>query len=194
MVGKAEQSEATRRVLLDAARRLFTEHGFAKTSVESVVRAAGVTKGALYHQFTDKRALFEAVFEEVEQDVVARLTAAVADVDDPLETLHVGTRAFLDACLDPAVRRIALVEAPAILGWKRWRELERAYGLGLAVVGLEAAMEADVIRRQPVEPLAHVLFGALVEAGLVLADHTDPDIARREIGQVVAGLIDGFAK
>jgi AcrR family transcriptional regulator len=194
MTSKAEQSAATRRALLAAGRRLFCERGFADSSVEAVVSAAGVTKGALYHQFADKVALFQAVFEEIEGEVVARLIAEVSGVSDPMKVLRRGADAFLDACLDPAVRRIALVEAPAVLGWERWRELEQAYGLGVAKLALQGAMDAGAIRRQPVDPLAHILFGALIEAALVLATAADAAAARREVGRIVAGIIDGFAK
>lgn len=192
MVSKANQSEGTRRALLDAARALFTERGFAGASVEAVVQAAEVTKGALYHHFADKRALFEAVFEEVERAVVERMMSAAGDLDDPLETLYRGADTFLDVCLDPTVRRVALIEAPAVLGWERWRELEQTYGLGLAQTALEAAMEAGVIHRQAVQPLAHVLFGALIEAGLILANTADPEAARHEVGQTINRIIDAL--
>lgn len=194
MTSKAEQSAATRRALLAAARRLFCERGYAGTSVEAVVSAAGVTKGALYHQFVGKVALFQAVFEEIEGEVVARLLAEVAGLSDPVKVLRRGADAFLDACLDPAVRRIALVEAPAVLGWERWRDLEQTYGLGVAKLALQGAMDAGAIRRQPVDLLAHILFGALIEAALVLATAADAATARREVGRIVAGIIDGFAK
>lgn len=192
MVGKAEQSEATRRALIAAARMLFAAQGFADTSVDEITAAAGVTKGALYHQFRDKAALFEAVFENVETDVVEGLLAEVSGLSDPLRILRRGFDAFLDLCLDPAVQRIALIDAPAVLGWQRWRELEQAYGLGIAKLALQGAMDAGVIKRQAVDPLAHVLFGALIEAGLLLANSPDPAVTRKEVGRPVQGLVDAL--
>lgn len=190
---KAEQAEATRAALLSTARRLFAARGFAGTSTEALVAEAGVTRGALYYHYADKRALFEAVFEHLEQELVAELLAKLADVaDDPLALLRGGAEAFLDACLDPAVQRIALLEAPTVLGWDRWREIEQAYGLGVARAALQAAMDAGAVRAQPVEPLAHVLFGGLVESALYMAAAADKRKARAEVGRAIATLIDGI--
>jgi AcrR family transcriptional regulator len=192
MSSKAEQSKTTRRALLDAARQLFTQQGYVHTSVDAVAGAAGVTKGALYHQFRDKKSLFQAVFEEIEGEVVERLVAEASSLDDPIEMLRRGAQAFLDACLEPSVRRIALVEAPAVLGWERWREIEQAYGLGVAKLALTAAIDRGLLPRQAVEPLALILFGALIEAALALASADNTASARRDIGRAVTALIDGL--
>jgi AcrR family transcriptional regulator len=190
---KAEQAEATRAALLGTARSLFAARGFASTSTEELVAAAGVTRGALYYHYTDKRALFEAVFEDLERELVEALLAKLSAVaDDPLALLHGGVEAFLDACLDPAIQRIALLEAPAVLGWERYREIEQTYGLGVARAALQSAMDAGVVTKQPVEPLAHVLFGGLVEAALYMAAAPDQRRARREVGAALRTLIDGI--
>lgn len=193
MTSKAAQAESTRAALLATGRRLFAERGFAATSTEELVSAAGVTRGALYYHYADKRALFEAVFEDLERELVDVLLAKVGAVaDDPLALLYGGVDAFLDACLDPAIQRIALLEAPAVLGWERYREIEQTYGLGVARAALQAAMDAGVVTAQPVEPLAHVLFGGLVEAALYMAAAPDPRRARREVGAALGTLIDGI--
>ena len=193
MPTKAEQAEATRAALLRTARELFAARGFAATSTEELVAAAGVTRGALYYHYADKRALFEAVFEDLERELVERLLDKLgALADDPLAVLHGGVAAFLDACLDPAIQRIALLEAPAVLGWERYREIEQAYGLGVTRAALQAGMDAGVITAQPVEPLAHVLFGGLTEAALYLAAATDQRRARREVGAALDTIIDGL--
>ncbi|MEY2476562.1 MAG: hypothetical protein QOG87_1877 [Actinomycetota bacterium] len=193
MPTKAEQAEATRAALLGTARSLFAARGFASTSTEELVAAAGVTRGALYYHYTDKRALFEAVFEDLERELVEALLAKLSAVaDDPLALLHGGVEAFLDACLDPAIQRIALLEAPAVLGWERYREIEQTYGLGVARAALQSAMDAGVVTKQPVEPLAHVLFGGLVEAALYMAAAPDQRRARREVGAALRTLIDGI--
>lgn len=176
-----------------AGRELFAEQGFADAATEQLVRDAGVTRGALYHHFRDKRALFEAVYEELEDELVQELTAALAGITDPLQVLRRGAEAFLDACLDPAVQRISLLEAPSVLGWERWREIDERYGLGLVQTALEAAMDSGAIRTGPVKPLAQVLFGALMEAAMLLAASPEPAAARKEIGRAVTILIDGLA-
>jgi len=190
---KAEQSEATRTALVQAAQRLFAQRGFADTPTEAVVQAAGVTRGALYHHFRDKTALFQAVYEALEQQVVDRIHAATEGLTDPMAVLRTGADAFLDACLEPAMQRIVLLEAPAVLGWETWREIDQAYGLGLVRAVLEVAMAAGAIRAAPVEPLAHILLGGLVEGAMLLASSDDPDAARLQVGEAVALLINGLS-
>src|SRR5437763_12122149 len=164
MPTKAEQSEVTRAALVDAAQALFAERGFADTPTEAVVKAAGVTRGALYHHFTDKADLFRAVYERLEQRVVAEVEKAVAGITDPLAVLHRGADAFLDACLEPAVQRIVILEGPAVLGWETWREIDMAYGWGMVTAVLELAMQAGPIREAPGEGLGHILPGGITAA------------------------------
>src|SRR3954447_19363244 len=130
MPTKAEQTERTRAALIAAGRALFAERGFADTSTEELVRAAGVTRGALYHHFRDKRDLFEAVYEDVEQSLVAEIASSVTTATDPLEVLRQGADASLTACLAPAVRRIGPLDGPSVLGWERWREIDQPSRLG----------------------------------------------------------------
>src|SRR2546423_7711097 len=161
-----ERAAATRAQLIGAATELFAARGYAGVGTEDVVRAAGVTRGALYHHFTDKRELFAAVHERLEQDLVSSIgdrmaRAATSAATDPMELLAVGVRAFLDACTDPKVLRIALLDAPTVLGWARWREGDERHGLGLVSSGLDGAMAAGVLRRQEVRPLAHLVLAAL---------------------------------
>jgi len=190
---KEQQSEATRRALVRVGRDLFARRGFNDVSTEEIVRRAGVTRGALYHHFRDKRDLFEAVYEDVDQSLVEKITSSIRTAADPLDVLRQGADAFLDACLDPAVRRIALLEGPSILGWERWREIDERYGLGLVQMTLQAAMDSGAIRPGSVEALAHVLFGGLVEAAMLLAASPTPKKARAEVGTAVHVLIDGLA-
>lgn len=192
MATKAEQSQATRGALVGAAEKLFAERGYANTSTEAVVRAAGVTRGALYHHFQDKTALFQAVYEAIEERLVEQVSGHVADSSEPIEALRRGAEGFLDACLDPAVQRIVLLEGPSVLGWERWREIDQAYFLGLVTMSLEAAADAGAIRASGIEPLAHILMGGLVEAAMLLASATEPDRVRREVGAAVDLMIDGL--
>jgi AcrR family transcriptional regulator len=191
---KAEQSEATRAALVAAAMRLFAERGYADTPTEAVVQEAGVTRGALYHHFKDKSDLFRAVYETLEERVIARVEEGVQGLTDPMIVLRKGTEAFLDACLDPAVQRIVLLEGPTVLGWETWRELEVKYGLGMVTAVLEVAMQAGAIRRAPVEPLAHILLGGLNAAAMVMASSTDPDSARAQAGKSLRVVIDGLRR
>lgn len=191
---QAARSEATRAALIAAARPLFAAQGFAGVGTEEIVRAAGVTRGALYHQFRDKTDLFAAVFEQVEADIMQRIgevagRQAQGRAGDPLSELRVGAEAWLDACAEPEIHRIVLLDAPAVLGRERWREIALRYGLGLVTAVLQAAIDAGHMEPQPVEPLAHVLLGAIDEAALYIAAAEDRDAARAQAGAVVDRLL-----
>jgi AcrR family transcriptional regulator len=190
---KAQQSEATRAALLAAARGLFAQRGYAAVATEEIVQAAGVTRGALYHHFAGKLELFEAVYEDVERELVERIAqAAMSGASDPLAALHAGAQAFLDACEDPAVQRIALVDAPSVLGWERWREIGMRYGFGLVQATVQAAMDADLIERQPVVALSHLLLGAIDEGAMLIARAQDVAGTRQQVGASVARLLDAL--
>jgi AcrR family transcriptional regulator len=189
---KAEQSEATRAALVAAARELFTERGYAGVATEEIVQRAGVTRGALYHHFKDKRALFRAVVEQLEEESVERIASAALAQQEPWQVQVTALNAYLDGCLDPAVQAILLVDAPSVLGPEEWRAIEAKYGLALVRMGLESIMEAGLIEQQPVEPLAHLMLGALAEAGLMIARSEDPQAARQEVGRSVERLLEGL--
>jgi AcrR family transcriptional regulator len=189
---KAEQSEATRRALLKVARRLFARNGYAATPIEEIVTRARVTRGALYHHFDGKQELFREVFEEMEAELSQKIMEAAGAEQRAELHLELGSQAMLDACLDPAVQQIVLLDAPSVLGWETWHEIEERHGLGLMRMSLETAMDAGYIERQPAGPLSQVLLGALIEAGLAIARADDVAAARKEIGASVARLIDGL--
>jgi len=190
---KADQSEATRAALIGAARELFAARGYAAVATEEIVRAAGVTRGALYHHFAGKLELFQAVYEDVERGLVEQIAAsATSTAGDPLEALHAGAQAFLDACEDPAVQRIALVDAPSVLGWERWREIGLRYGFGLVQATVQAAMDAGLIEPQPVVPLAHLLLGAIDEGAMLIARAQDDGTTRTQVGASVARFLDAL--
>lgn len=189
---KAAQSEATRAQLVDVATRLFAERGYAGVGTEEIVRQAGVTRGALYHHFADKRELFRAVHEGVERDLVQRIGAGVTGVTDPWEVMVAGMRAYLDACTEPTVMQISLIDAPSVLGWEEWREIDARYGLGLVTTALRAAMDTGALRRHPVEPLAQLLLAAMAEAGLMVATASDPAAARDQVEAALLALLDGL--
>src|SRR3954454_5102502 len=158
---QAERSEATQNALVSTARRLFAERGYAGVGTEEIVRAAGVTRGALYHHFDGKAGLFRAVFEQVESELAGRFAEEALSKPDAWEAMGAGLELFLDVCREPEIRQIALIDAPAVLGWAAWREVESRYSLGLIRAGLENLVEAGITRPQPIEPLAHAIMGML---------------------------------
>jgi len=194
MSSKAQQSEATRRKLLRVGRDLFARRGYADVPTEEIVRRAGVTRGALYHHFRDKRDLFAAVVEELEQDVMERVAAAALSETDAWEQQRAAIDAFLDVCLEPAVQRIVLTDAPSVLGLAAWREIEAKYGLALVQAGLQSVIDAGYIDQQPVEPLAHLILGALVEGGLLIGRASDREAARREVGDGLDRILTGLRR
>ena len=189
---RAERGEATRSALLRAARELFTERGYRGVGTNEVVERAGVTRGAMYHHFRDKRDLFRAVYEQVEKELVESTAEQVAGIEDPWELLVGGVRSFFDACTDPALMQIGLVDGPAVLGWQEWREIGTRYAFGLTTFALQNAIDAGVVRPTNVRQLAHLLIGALGEAAMLLANADDPDAERTEIEGTVLVLLEGL--
>jgi AcrR family transcriptional regulator len=192
---QAERSTATRARLVKAARELFTRRPYSEVATEEIVKRARVTRGALYHHFSDKRDLFRAVHSQLEAELVERIAGQLGEAasgDDPLEALATGIRTFLDACADPSFARITLIDAPAVLGWAEWRRIDEEYGLKLIVLGLETGMDAGVLRRQPVRPLAQLLLGTMGEAGLVIANSDDPAATRAEMEAALLAWLEAL--
>ena len=190
-----DRSAGTRDALVAAARPLFAEHGFARVGTETIVRAAGVTRGARYPQFAAKPELFAAVDEQLEGELAQRLGEQIAGAGatDPIEVMTLGAGAWLDASTEPEIQQIVLLDGPAVLGWQRWRDIGMRYGLGLVEGVLAQAMEAGSIPEQSVPALAHVLVGALDEAALYVARAEDQATARDEMQAVVGRLVQGMA-
>jgi AcrR family transcriptional regulator len=190
---QADRSAATRQALVGAGRRLFAAQGFADVSTDAIAAEAGVTRGALYHQFADKVALFDAVVDAVEGDIAARLAEHVASagVTDPVEGIRLAVRLWLEICVEPESHRIALLDGPSVLGWARWRELCQHHVFGLTEALLSQGMELGSIRRQPLRPLAHIFMGASDEAALYVAEAADHARARDEMIEVLDQIIDG---
>ena len=192
---QAERAAETRDALVAAARPLFAAQGFADVALEAIVRAAGVTRGALYHHFADKTELFAAVFENVEGEVAARMGEAIAESKqtDPVEVLRLGANFWLDICSDPEVQRIVLVDAPAGLGWLRWTEIGDRYNTGLVRALLTNAVETGRIPPQPIEATVLTILGAMREATLYVALAEDHEQARQEAGVVINRLIQALS-
>lgn len=192
---QADRTAATRAALVAAGRRLFAEHGFAGVGTETLVREAGVSRGALYHQFGDKTELFAAVLAGVEADVTGRLAATVpADGGgDLVAVMTRATEAWLDACESPEVRRIVLIDGPSALGWVRWRAICQEHVLGLVKAVLAQAAADGALLPLPITPLAHVLLAVADEAALYVDAAADRTVARDEIVRIVQALVRGLS-
>jgi AcrR family transcriptional regulator len=189
---QAERREATRTALLDAGRRLFSARGYEAVGTEEIVGEAGVTRGALYHHFDGKRGLFKAVFERVEQELIDDFPLDELVGADPFGALAGGISRFLEISLDRELQQITLLDAPAVLGWEEWHEVQVRYGLGLIEAGVGAAVEAGQIRELPVPELANALLGALVEAALYVSRSGDQPAAQAQMTEVLRALLDGL--
>jgi AcrR family transcriptional regulator len=193
MPTQAERTDATRGKLLAVARKLFATKGYAATSLDALVRRAGVTKGAFYHHFPDKQAIFRAVFEAVEDDLVAAALAGSKGTD-ALTRFRTGCHAFLAASVDPSVQRIVMMDGPAVLGWATWREIDWRHFLALVDEGLAQAMLAHGAKRRPTKALAHLVFGALCESAMVVARSPKPKEALRQVREELDVLLGGLCK
>ncbi len=190
-----EHVAATRRAIVEVARQRFGAEGYAATSVDDIVRDAGVTKGALYHHFENKDQLFEEVVDELEGEIAARgAVAALKAGNDPLAALFRAFSAFLDAAMEPEVQRISLLDAPSVLGAERFDAIVRRHTLLPVAAVLDYAIKEGVVQRVDAEALAELLLGACTQAGMVIARAPDPPRARRVVGKTLKVLVYGLAK
>ena len=166
--------------MLDAARSLFAEKGYHEAAAEEIVRRAGLTRGALYHHFEDKKDLFRVVVDEMEGEIDEEIEAAERAASGVPEAVMAGYRAFIDAGLDPEMQRTFFLDGPSVLGWE-WREIDARHAVGKIEEGLEALIAEGFIDPQPVRPLARLINGALLEASFFVAAAEDPESARDEV-------------
>lgn len=193
MALRAEKAEATKARLIEVAGELFGERGYDNVPIEEVLERTGVSKGALYHHFPSKEALFEAVYRTGEQMCLVEIANAAKNETDPLQMLRVGCHAWLDMVMDPHVRQIALIDGPAVLGWERWRQIDEEYAFGLTKSVFQAVADAGLIDPDNIDMTAHLAHGMLGEAAMVIAKADDKQAARAEAGAVVDRLIDSLA-
>ena len=183
------RGEATRGQLIAVATRMFAERGYEDTSIEAVLREAGVSRGSLYHHFPSKEALFEAVAEDMETSVGVQTLAAADGITEPLAALRAGFLAWIRLAGDPVVRRILLIDAPSVLGWERWRAMEEDHALGLIRLVLQAIAEQGRLRPELVGTLAHVLLASVNEVALLVARSEDRDAAMKAGADAVDELL-----
>jgi AcrR family transcriptional regulator len=189
---KIAQGEITVHNLVTVARQLFSERGYASVSTEEIVRTAEVTRGALYHHFSSKSDLFLAVFEDAQREIAERIEQAATSAPDLWAGLLAGCRTFLEACIDPHLQQIVIIDAPAVLGWELWRRVDAVHGLSELKIGLTELMEAGLIKPQPLDALAHLLAGAMNEAALWIAQSPDPPQALEEAVATLETLLQAL--
>lgn len=177
--GRHRRGQATKAAIVEHARDLFARLGYDGTSVEAILRQAGVARGALYHHFPTKEAVFEAVVEEEVRKVAQAAMRAAGAADDPVAGLLAGCRTWLEVAIDPAVQRIVLLDSPAVMGWTRLREIDEKYLLGGLRARIREITRTGRIPAEQADVLANMVAAAVGEAALVIARAQDPDAALR---------------
>lgn len=186
---KHNQAESTKDVLLRRAESSFTANGYAKTSINDISKQEQLTKGAFYYYFKDKRALFEEVVDRLLVGMQGRITAAIDHISDPWERALIALDTYLEGCLQPSYRRIVLQEAPVILGWAEWRQKEKQSIMSLSAMLLQEIMDAGQMKKQPIDILVYLLFGAITEAALGIADSDDQEATRSQAKQIIQRML-----
>jgi AcrR family transcriptional regulator len=190
MVNKrVEQGQATRAALIGVATGLFAANGYDRTAIPVVLDAAGVSRGALYHHFASKEALFEAVLQAVEAQATLKVTRAAGGATDPLDGLRRGCAAYLAMCRDPVVRQISLIDAPAVVGWERWREIDEQHAFGLVKAAIAAIAADGRVKPELVDVMAHMVLAALLEVALLVARADQGRIAIRRGQEAIDELL-----
>ncbi len=182
---RAAQGRATRGRLIELATSLFADHGYEGTSIEAVLAAAGVSRGALYHHFAGKEALFTAVLEAVTERITEQVTEVISGCTDPVDAMRTGALAWIDLAGDPVIQRVMLVDAPSVLGWEQWRAMDEGRTLGAMRGMLQAVSDSGRLPQELVEPFSHMILAALDEAAMVVARAPDSRAAVAEEKQAV---------
>jgi AcrR family transcriptional regulator len=188
-----DRGQATRAHILNVATELFAADGYEATSIEAVLRGSGLSRGALYHHFANKEALFTAVLESVEARVAKQVSAAAAGASNPLDALRAGCAAWLELARDATVRQVVLVDAPSVIGWQSWREMDNQFALGLLKAALSGMAAAGRFRPEMVDTYAHLLLAAMIEASLLVARASDPEDAIAKGREALEELLSGVA-
>lgn len=189
---RERQAEGTRHLLISVARELFTERGYGATSIEDIIGRAGVARGALYHHFSGKDALFRAVYDAVQADAVSGVMAAALAVQEPWAAVRAGLSAFLDACLEPTFRRVVILDSISVLQHDTWEGGIEHNELPMLRTVLTPLVGLDVLPGVTVEPLVYVALGGLYGAALYIARSPEPKTARGEVDAVLDTLIAGL--
>jgi len=189
---RQQYSASTKRALVDVATELFTAQGYAGTSLDEIVAGAQVTKGALYHHFSGKQALFEAVFEKIEADASTKIRRAVRNTRDPWEKAATGLREFLSVVQAPTYRRVVVQEGPAVLGYERYREQEERSTFGIVQEIVASVLTTYDLEVSMVETFSRVFFGAMSAAGAAVSSAEDSRQASAEVEAAIAFILAGL--
>lgn len=189
---KQEQGSATRQHIIEVARDLFAQRGYEQTSIGMVLEATGISRGALYHHFKGKQALFDAVLDQVESALAANILRVAERSRDPIASLRAGCVQFLRFAQDPLVRQIVLIDAPNAVGWHRWREIDAHHGFGLMKFSLSAAAASGKVDRDLAEIYAHAILASVMELALLVARSEDPDAELANAERAIEAIIDGI--
>jgi AcrR family transcriptional regulator len=191
---RTDYSESTKQALVDSAMELFTKNGYASTSLDAIVKRARVTKGALYHHFSGKQALFEAAFNQVEQRTMAQLRKVIDSGGSPWERALDGVQEYIKVCLDPTYQRLVIREAPVVMGIERWREAEEHFSFGIVKQVLEQLIEAGELSDVPVEVTARMMFASLSAGANIIAEADDPKKTSAEVFTALINMIVGIRR
>jgi AcrR family transcriptional regulator len=186
---RVAQGQATRAALIEVATELFATNGYDATAIPAVLGAAGVSRGALYHHFESKEALFEAVLESIEAQAMVKVTRAAGAATDPLDGLRRGCAAYLAMCRDPVVRQISLIDAPSVVGWQRWREIDEQHAFGLVKAAIAAIAADGRVKPELVDVMAHMVLAALLEVALLVARADEGRLAIRRGQEAIDELL-----
>lgn len=191
---RQQYSASTKRALIDVAAKLFTDQGYAATSLDAIVGGARVTKGALYHHFSGKQGVFEAVFEKIESDASRRIKKQLKGSRDPWEKALIGLRAFLDIVQDPSYQRVVIQEGPAVLGYERFREQEERSSFGLVQDMVQSVLEVSTydLSDEMLETFSRIFFGAMSAAGESVSKATNPKVAVAQVETAIAFILAGL--
>lgn len=189
---KKEHAEMTKEALLQRAEQLFAGFGYAKTSIDEIVRQEQLTKGAYYYHFKDKQAIFEQVVDRHLQRMVDSVASSISGLVDPWERAITAVETYFEGCMQPVYRKLVLQEAPVVLGWDSWREKEKQSVMGLSAMLLQELMDAGKIQQQPLAMLSYLIFGAITEAALGIAESANPDEARAQAKLIVEKILRSF--
>ena len=187
---RAAQGRATRGQLIEVATSLFADRGYEGTSIEAVLAAAGVSRGALYHHFAGKEALFKAVLEALSERVTAKVTEAIRDCTDPVDAMHTGALAWIDLAGDPVIQRVMLVDAVSVLGWEQWQAMDEGRTVGATRAMLQAVSDSGRLPQELVAPFSYMIVAALDEAAMVVARAPDSGAAVAEGRRAVEELLN----
>jgi AcrR family transcriptional regulator len=189
MSKRIEQGQATRQRLVAVATELFAERGYESTSIDAVLDQVEMSRGSLYHHFRNKQELFEAVLDAVEIRIGEATLGAAAAASSSAEALRAGCLAWVQLAADPVVRRIVLTDAPSVLGWSRWREIEEQHALGMLKAAMQAAAGEGRVRPDLADVYAHMLLATMNELAMIITRAEDRPLAQRTAEMAVDELL-----